>query len=95
MATVRRILELDPETEARLVSLAAEKGQDEATIVSDAIALLDSVIDVAGPDIDEDRRRFAEFERSGEAVLLADVKAWVESWDTVDELPQPVAKKIR
>jgi predicted transcriptional regulator len=95
MATVRRTLELDAETDARLASLAAEKGQDAATVVSDAIALLDSVIDAAGPDIEEDRQRFAEFERTGEAVLLADVKAWVESWGTADELPQPIAKKIR
>lgn len=95
MATVRRILDLDPETDARLASLAAEKGQDAATIVSDAIALLDSVINIEGPDIEEDQRRFAEFQRTGEAVPFDDVKAWVDSWGTANELPQPVAKKIR
>ena len=46
MATVRRILDLDPQTDARLVSIAAEKGQDAATVVSDAIALLVSVVDI-------------------------------------------------
>lgn len=95
MVTVRRILDLDARTDARLTSLAAEKGQDAATVVSDAVALLDSIVDITGPDIEEDRRRYAEFERTGEAVALDDVKAWVESWDTANELPQPAVKKIK
>ena len=95
MPTVRRILDLDPATDARLDSLAAEKGQDAAAVVSDAIALLDSVIDIEGPDIEEDRRRLREFERTGEAVMFEEARAWVESWDTAAELPQPKPKKIR
>lgn len=43
----------------------------------------------------EDVRRFAEFERTGEAVPMKDVVAWVESWGTAQELPQPQPRKVR
>ncbi len=95
MSTVRRVLDLDPDTDARLAALAAEKGQDAAAVVADAVELLDSIVDIAGPDIEEDRRRLREFERTGVGVPLDEVKAWVESWDTPSELPRPVPRKIR
>jgi hypothetical protein len=37
MSTVRRILDLDPETDARIETLAARKGQDAAAVVADAV----------------------------------------------------------
>jgi hypothetical protein len=37
--------------------LAAERGQGEAAVLAEAVALLDSVVDIAGPDVAEDRRR--------------------------------------
>jgi predicted transcriptional regulator len=95
MATVRRTLDLDPETDARLNALAAEKGQDAAAVVADAVVLLDSVISIEGPDIEEDLRRLREFERTGEAVPWEDVKAWVESWGSSSELPRPHPRKVR
>jgi hypothetical protein len=42
-----------------------------------------------GPDIAEDRRRYDEFERTRLAVPLRDVKSWVASWGSADELPRP------
>lgn len=95
MGTVRRTLELDPETDARLSALAAEKGQDAAAIVADAVVLLDSVMDIEGPDVAEDVRRLREFERTGVAVPSQDVDAWVESWGTSKELPRPEPRKVR
>ncbi len=62
--------------------------------MADAIALLDSVVDVATLDTQEDLRRLEIFERSREAVALEDVKAWVRSWGTANELPVPTARKI-
>jgi hypothetical protein len=47
-----------------------------------------------GPDIVEDRRRYEEFKRTGLAVPLDEVKAWVASWDTADELPRPKPRKM-
>jgi predicted transcriptional regulator len=94
MNVVRRTFELDPETDARLQAIAAARGQDIAAVVADAVALLDAVVPVEGPEIEEDIRRIREFERTGEAIPLDEVKAWVESWGTANELPRPKPRKI-
>jgi predicted transcriptional regulator len=95
MNKVRRILELDPSTDARLREMAAQRGQEASEVVADAISLLQSVVNVEEPDIEEDLRRVREFERTGEAVPLEDAKAWVDSWGTEKELPPPRPKKVR
>jgi hypothetical protein len=92
MNLIRRDLDLDPDTDARLRAMAAERGLDEGNL--EAVALLDSVVDIGGPDIAEDRRRLEAFQRSREAVPLSAVKAWVESWGTAGELPRPQPQKI-
>ena len=89
MNIVRRTLEIDSDTDARLREMAEERGQDIAAVLAEAIALLDSVVDIGNPDIAEDRRRLDEFGRTGEAVSLPQVKAWVDSWGSRDELPRP------
>lgn len=94
MNVVRRTVELDSDTNARLNEMAAERGQDVASVLAEAVALLDSVVDIGGPDIEEDRRRLREFERTREVVPLSEVKAWVESWGTDKELPVPRPKRI-
>jgi hypothetical protein len=60
-----------------------------ATVLAEAVALLDSVVDLAGSDVGEDRQRLDAFRETGKAVPLGDVKSWVASWDTADELPRP------
>jgi predicted transcriptional regulator len=95
MSTVRRILDLDPDTDARIEAIAAEKGQDAAAVVADAVELLDSLVNVEGPDVEEDLRRVREFERTGEAIPGAEIKAWIESWGTANELPRPQPRKLR
>jgi predicted transcriptional regulator len=94
MNKVSRTLEIDADTDARLREMAAERGQEIAAVLAEAVALLDSVVDLAGPDIGEDRRRYNEFKRSRLAVPLDDVKAWVASWDSANELPPPQPRKV-
>ena len=94
MNIVRRILEIDAGTDARLTEMAAERGQDVVTVLAEAVALLDSVVDLAGPDVAEDRRRLDEYLNSRNAVSLDSVKAWVASWNTAEELPRPSPRKI-
>jgi predicted transcriptional regulator len=94
MSTVQRILEIDADTDARIEALAAEKGQDASAVVADAITLLDSVIDLEGPDIQEDIQRLQEFERTGQAIPGAEVHAWIESLGTTSELPRPQPRKV-
>lgn len=94
MNIVRRTLDIDAETDARLREMAGERGQDVAAVLAEAVALLDSVVDIAGPDIAEDRRRLDTFRQTRAAVPLEDVKAWVASWGSANELPRPVPRKI-
>ena len=94
MNVIRRTLEIDTGTDARLTEMAAERGQDVAAVIAEAVALLDSVVDLAGPDVAEDRRRLDRFTSDREAVALDDVKAWIASWGSAQELPRPAPRKI-
>jgi predicted transcriptional regulator len=94
MNVVRRTLDIDTETDERLRELAAERGQDVTAVLAEAVALLDSVLDIAGPDVAEDRRRLDEFTRTRQAVPLDEVKAWVASWGTAEELSRPQPRKV-
>ncbi len=94
MNMIRRTLDIDADTDARLRELAAERGQDVAAVLAEAVALLDSVVDIAGPDVAEDRRRLDEFKQTRQAVPLDEVKAWVASWGTAGELPRPHPRKL-
>jgi predicted transcriptional regulator len=94
MNIIRRTLDIDSETDARLREMADERGQDVAAVLAEAVALLDSVVDIAGPDIAEDRRRLDAFRQTRVAVPLDEVKAWVASWGSANELPRPSPRKI-
>lgn len=94
MNIIRRTLDIDTDTDARLRQMADERGQDVSAVLAEAIALLDSVVDIAGPDIGEDRRRLDAFKQTRTAIPLSDVKAWVASWGAPDELPRPAPRKI-
>jgi predicted transcriptional regulator len=93
MNIVRRTLDIDTETDARLREMADERGQDVAAVLAEAVALLDSVVDIAGPDIGEDRRRLDAFKQTRAAVPLDDVKSWVASWGSANELPRPAPRE--
>jgi predicted transcriptional regulator len=88
MTKTRITLDLDSEDDARLRMLAEARGQEKSRVVSDALALLDS-LEAREPDVEEDLRRLDAFERTGMGVPLDEVKAWVRSWGTANELPAP------
>jgi predicted transcriptional regulator len=92
MTMIRRTLDIDAATDARLHELAIERGQDVSIVLAEAVALLDSVIDL--PDIAEDRRRLDEFNRTGEGIQWDEVKTWTQSWGTPEELPKPKPRKL-
>jgi predicted transcriptional regulator len=95
MNIIRRTFEIDETTDSRLAELAAERGQDVATVLADAVALLESIVDLEGPDVAEDRRRLDDFLATGEGIPSDEIKAWVLSWGKPDELAAPVPRKIR
>lgn len=88
MSTVRRVFDLDADTDAQLKFLAAERGQDAADVVADAAALLVSAVEIEDLDAEEDLRRLREFER-GEVITGEEMMAWVDSSGTDDERPPP------
>ena len=94
MNLIRRAFDLDPDTDARLRTMAAARGQDEGKILAEAVALLDSLVDVADLDVAEDRRRLETFKQTREAIPASEIMTWVESWDTPDELPRPKPRRI-
>lgn len=94
MNIIRRTLDIDADTDARLREMADERGQDVSAVLAEAVALLDSVIDIAGPELSEDRRRLDAFKRTHTAIPLDEVKSWVASWGSANELPRPTARKI-
>jgi predicted transcriptional regulator len=93
MSKTRVTLDLDMETDARLRMLAERRRQEKSGVVSDAIALLE-LFETEELSVEEDLRRLRAFEQSGEAIPLDDVKAWVRSWGTQNELPPPHPRKL-
>jgi predicted transcriptional regulator len=94
MNIIRRTLDIDTDTDTRLRQMADERGQDVAAVLAEAVALLDSVVDIAGPDVTEDRRRLDAFKQTGAAVPLDEVKTWVASWGSANERPRPAPRRI-
>lgn len=44
--------------------------------------------------LEQDARRLAEFERNRVGVPWQEVRAWMESWGTADELPSPKPRRL-
>lgn len=44
--------------------------------------------------LEEDARRLAEFERTRIGVPWDEIKAWMQSWGTPNELPTPKPRKL-
>jgi predicted transcriptional regulator len=89
-----RQIEVDEETALLLEARAGERGMTVSEFLADAVEWLDAVIVIDEPDVEEDIRRLEEFERTGLAVPGDEVKAWIDSWGTADELPRPQPRKI-
>jgi hypothetical protein len=101
-----RKIEVDAGTADVLEARAAARGVSVAELLAD-LASNEEVLpaDMAalrakgeGPwsaeALAEDARRLAEFERTREGVPWAEVKAWMQSWGTPDELPPPKPRKL-
>ncbi len=99
-------IEIDAQTADLLEARASARGMS----VSDLLADLAGDSDVLPPALEamrmagngpwapkilaEDRRRLAEFHRTGEGIPWDEVKAWMQSWGTPDELPRPKPRKL-
>ncbi len=101
-----RTIEVDMQTAELLEARAIARGMTVSELLAD-IACNEEVLpaDLAemrakgeGPwsaeALEEDARRLAEFERTRVGVPWDDVKAWMESWGTPNELPSPKPRKL-
>jgi hypothetical protein len=101
-----RKIEVDVETADLLEARAAGRGMTVAELLAD-IACNEEVLppDLAtmrangeGPwspqSLEEDARRLAELERTRMGVPWEEVKAWMRSWGTPNELPAPKPRKL-
>jgi hypothetical protein len=101
-----RKIEVDAQTAELLEARAAARGMTVAQLLADLIdaedglppALVEMRDAGRGPwapeVLVEDARRLAEFQRTREAVPWEEVKAWMQSWGTANELPPPKPRKL-
>src|SRR5258708_5064403 len=101
-----RKIVVDAKTVEALEARAAARGLSVSEFLAELVSTADaSVADLesmraAGqgpwsPEImAEDARRLADFERSREGVPWNEIKAWMASWGTPDELPPPKPRKL-
>ena len=101
-----RTIELDSETADLLEAWAEERGLSIAQLLAEIAVAEHSLprdwesMRTAGrgpwaPEVlAEDARRLAASERAGEGVPWDEVKAWMQSWGTQEELPPPKPRKL-
>ncbi|MDO9412226.1 MAG: hypothetical protein Q7T81_06595 [Pseudolabrys sp.] len=99
-------IEVDAQTADLLKARASARGMSIGDLVADLVGdnnLLPPELDAmrrAGegpwaPEVlAEDQLRLEEFNRTGEGVPWDEVKAWMQSWGTPGELPQPKSRKL-
>jgi hypothetical protein len=101
-----RTIEIDAQTADVLEARAAVRGLSVAELIADLAWASESL----PPDLQEmcdkgegpwspevlaeDVRRFEEFQRTRIGLPWDEVKAWMQSWGTPDELPPPKPRKL-
>ena len=101
-----RQIEVDEETAALLEARAGARGLTVSQLLADLActyeALPPDLVELRdrgegpwSPEVlEEDERRLAEFERTREGVPWEEVKSWMQSWGTPNELPAPKPRKL-
>jgi hypothetical protein len=101
-----RTIEVDAHTADVLEARAAARGLSVADLIADMAwtseslppdlqAMCDSGDGPWSPEaLAEDARRLSAFKRTREAVPWPEVKAWMHSWGTPEELPAPKSRKL-
>ena len=99
-------IEIDARTADLLQARATARGMSVSDLLADLAAdenplppVLEAMREKAeGPwspeMLAEDRRRLAEFNRTRMGAPWDEVKAWMQSWGTANELPAPKPRKL-
>lgn len=101
-----KTIEVDVATARVLEARAAELGMSVSELVADlagaGAAVPQELEDMRrtgrGPwspnVLAEDARRYEAFEQDGEGVPWDEIRAWIRSWGTAQELPKPKSRKL-
>jgi hypothetical protein len=101
-----RTIAVDAQTADLLESRATARGMSVSDLLADIACneealpaeLADMRAKGEGPwspeSLEEDARRLAEFERTRMGVPWDEVKIWMESWGTANELPPPKPRRL-
>jgi hypothetical protein len=101
-----RTIEVDAQTADLLEARAMARGMSVSDFLADIACneealpaeLADMRAKGEGPwspeSLEEDAKRLAEFERTRMGVPWDEVKIWMESWGTANELPPPKPRRL-
>ena len=101
-----RSIEIEAETADLLEARAKARGMSVAEFLADIACNEEALpadlarmrVDGEGPwspeALADDSRRLAEFERTRTGVPWRDIRAWMESWGTPNELPMPKPRRL-
>lgn len=81
-------LRIDSAVKERLEGLAKATKRSKSSLAAEGI---EAFVELEERQIEGIRRAMASLDR-GEGVPHEDVEAWVDSWETEDELPMPKAE---
>ena len=83
--TIKRTIEISADVDAALARVAEAGAQTPSQIIESAlVSFLHDAAETA-----EDALRWETHLKTGKAIPMAAMKAWVDSWDTDNELPVP------
>ena len=85
MNKVVRTIQIPEALDAELRLRAEASGIELAQLVEVALGRYLEDID----DVNEDERRWAQYELDGKSIPGDDIKSWIESWGKPDERPTP------
>jgi hypothetical protein len=101
-----RTIEVDAQTADLLEARATARGMSLSEFLADIAcnedALPGELADMRAKGVgpwspellEEDARRLADFERTRLGVPWDEIKVWMESWGTANELPAPKPRKL-
>ena len=83
--TIKRTIEISADVDAALTRVAEAGDQTPYQVIESA--LVNFLHDTA--ETAEEARRWENYLKTGKAIPIDVMRAWVDSWDTVNELPVP------
>lgn len=95
MATPTTTIRLPDELKARLAKLAEQEGTSTHSLILDAIAEKAEALERRQSFHEEARERLADMQATGMGIEWDEVKRYLRARAAGEDVPMPVAKRIR